>query len=220
MTSEATSVTPDSPLVHQSSLFALNVIDPLGEEGLAPLRKRCLSCTKCELSKTRTHVVFGEGNSESPDICFIGEGPGGTEDETGRPFSGPAGRQLTRIVEAMGYRRDEVYICNAVNCRPPGNRIPEKFEVEACHEFLLGQIRAVKPKLLVALGASALKAITGTRRAFKVQEVRGKWQEFEGLPLMPTYHPSALLRPENQGLKKLVWADMKMVLTKLGRPIP
>jgi len=210
-------------VVNQSSLFAPNVIDPLGEEGLAPLRKRCFECTKCELSKGRVHVVFGEGNSDGPDICFVGEAPSGQEDETGHPFVGPAGAKLTKIIEAMGYRRDEIYVCNAVNCRPPGNRPPEKAEVEACHEFLLGQIRAVRPKVLIALGASAVKAMTKTRRELKISEIRGKWVEWQGIPLMPTYHPSFILRLENQdprtaqGIKKLVWSDMQMVLTKLGR---
>ena len=198
-------------------MFLSSVIDPSGEEGLAPLRKRCSNCTKCDLSKTRTNVVFGEGNCEQPDICFVGEAPGHNEDEQGAPFVGRSGEMLTKIIEAMRYRRDEVYVCNAVACRPPGNRPPEKHELASCNEFLLGQIRAVRPKVIVALGASAVASMTGSKKV--IRDLRGKWLEWEGIPVMPTYHPSSLIKQQADGkeMKKFVWADMQMVLTKLGR---
>jgi DNA polymerase len=214
----------DSSMTNQPSLFMESVLNPFGEDGLAPLRKKCLACNKCELALTRTKVVFGEGKNVAPDICFIGEAPGQQEDEEGRPFIGPAGRMLTKIIEAMGYQRDEVYICNAVNCRPPGNRPPEKHELAACHEYLLGQFRAVRPKTVVALGASAVSAIYGPKASKKkIGDLRGKWLVWEDVPVMPTYHPSYLCRvermPEGKDVKKLVWTDMQMVLAKLGRSL-
>jgi uracil-DNA glycosylase family 4 len=219
-TSETAPATEGS--VNGSPLFPQAAIDPPGEDGLAGLRRRCLSCRKCGLSKTRNKVVFGEGNPNEPVICFIGEGPGGTEDDTGRPFVGPAGKFLDKIFKAMKISRDEVYICNAVNCRPPDNRKPEKQELDACFEYLVGQIRAVRPKTLVCLGGSAVSALLGGKQ--EITKIRGKWLEWEGIPLMPTFHPSYLLRsqssPEFVDLKKQVWTDMKQVLHKIGRPVP
>lgn len=204
--------------VEAASLFSKSVLDPVGEEGLAGLRRRCLSCTKCVLSKSRNKVVFGEGNVDKPPIAFVGEGPGGTEDDVGRPFVGPAGKFLDKIINAMKLKREDVYICNAVNCRPPGNRKPEKQELEACFEYLVGQLRAVRPKVIVALGGSAVAAFFGGKP--EITKLRGKWQEWEGIPVMPTYHPSYLKRNENNPeyveLKKQVWSDMQQVLHKLG----
>jgi DNA polymerase len=205
----------------QPLLFSANVIDPSGDEGLAPLRKRCLDCTKCDLAKTRKNAVFGEGNSERPDICFIGEAPADSEDERGHAFIGPSGAMITRILKAMGYRRDEVYLMYAVACRPPGNRPPEKFELTACSEFLLGQVRAVRPRVVVALGANVVTSLLSSRSKKKIAEIRGKWFEWEGLPLMPTIPPAKLCAaerfPEGKEVMKLAWTDMQMVLTKLGR---
>lgn len=208
-------------MADQPSLFLPTVIDPIGEEGLGPLRKRCLACTKCDLAQTRTQAVFGEGNSESPDICFVGEAPGGYEDETGKPFVGRAGQLLMRMIQAMGYEREQVYLCNVVGCRPPDNRTPEKHEIQACSEFLLGQVRAVRPKVIVALGATALGAMLGKPK--KIGDARGKWFEFEGIPMLPTFHPSAVARAERDpnyvDMKKMVWADLQMVLVKLGKKV-
>lgn len=219
---EVESVTISTPsMTNQPSLFVENILNPFGEDGLAPLRKKCLECNKCELARTRTKVVFGEGKAVCPDICFIGEAPGAQEDESGRPFVGPAGQMLTKIIEAMGYSRETVYIANAVNCRPPGNRPPEKAELAACHEFLLGQFRAVRPKIVVALGASAVSAIFGSKARKKIGDLRGKWLVWEDVPVMPTYHPSYVCRvermAEGKDIKKLVWTDMQMVLTKLAK---
>lgn len=220
-------VDPENPMAEQNVLFAASTIDPEGEEGLAPIRKRCLECQKCELSKTRTNVVFGEGNPNMPLVCFVGEGPGQTEDEMGRPFVGNAGRKLTDMIKAMGLRREDVYIANAVNCRPPNNRAPEKKELDACYEYLLGQIRAVRPRTIVALGASAVHALIGGKKG--IGELRGKWLEWEAspthkIPVMPTYHPSYLLRVQHQAdgkdIKKMAWGDLQMVMHKVGLKIP
>lgn len=203
----------------QPSLFLPTVIDPIGEEGLVPLRKRCLECTRCDLALTRTKAVFGEGNANNPDVCFIGEAPGGQEDETGRPFIGRAGQLLMKMIKAMGYEREDIYLCNVVNCRPPENRVPEKQEVEKCEEYLLGQIRTIRPKTLVALGGTALSALMGGKK--KITEMRGKWLVYEGIPLMPTFHPSAVARAERDpnylDMKKMVWSDLQQVTAKLGR---
>lgn len=207
---------------NQSILFQAKVIDAWGEEGLAPLRTRCSSCRKCVLAKTRTNAVFGEGNADQPPICFVGEGPGGTEDETGRPFVGPAGKMLDKILTAMHVTRDQVYICNAVACRPPDNRKPEKKELDACNEFLVGQLRAVRPQSIVTLGASATSSLFGGKS--EITKLRGKWVEWEGIPVMPTYHPSYLVRSQHSAefveLKKQVWSDMQQVLRKIGRTVP
>jgi uracil-DNA glycosylase family 4 len=215
-----TSLEQENP--RQSILFQAKVIDAWGEEGLAPLRSRCQSCTKCVLAKKRTNVVFGEGNADRPPICFVGEGPGGTEDETGKPFVGPAGKMLDKILGAMRVPRDQVYICNAVACRPPENRKPEKKELDACNEFLVGQLRAVRPQAIVTLGASATSALFGGKS--EITKLRGKWLDWEGIPVMPTYHPSYLVRNQHAAefieLKKHVWADMQQVLRKIGRTVP
>jgi len=203
--------------VNGSVLFT----DPVGEDGLGGLRRRCLSCNRCVLSKTRNKVVFGEGNANKPPICFVGEAPGGTEDDVGRPFVGAAGKFLDKIFLAMKITRDEVYVCNAVACRPPDNRPPTKQEMDSCHEYLVGQIRAVRPKILVALGGSAVAAFFGGKP--EITKMRGKWLEWEGIPVMPTFHPSYLKRMERAGgplfvdAKKQVWSDMQQVLHKLGR---
>lgn len=203
----------------QNSLFGSSVIDPEGEDGLGPLRKKCAECTKCDLAKNRVTAVFGEGNGNCPDLFFIGEAPGPSEDLQGRPFVGRAGMLLDRMIGAMGYRREDVYLCNAVNCRPDNNRPPEKREIEACFEYLIGQVRAVRPKVIVALGATAFASLFGGKK--KITEIRGKWQEFEGIPVLPTYHPVTLTQAEHEpqfrDLKKIVWGDLQLALNKLGR---
>ena len=208
----------------QSALFGKAEIDPVGEEGLSGLRRRCLSCRKCDLSKTRNKAVFGEGNVNQPLVCFVGEAPGGTEDDTGRPFVGRAGQFLDRVIHAMKFKREEVYVCNAVACRPPGNRKPEKQELDACFEYLVGQLRAIRPRIIVALGGTAVSAFFGGKP--EITKIRGKWMEWEGTPLMPTFHPSYLLRrsrdpaterpfPDFVDLKKAMWSDMQQVLQKV-----
>lgn len=182
---------------------------------LAAIRTDLGECTRCKLHKGRTNIVFGEGNPDA-EVMFVGEGPGETEDQMGRPFVGAAGKLLDKIIEAMGYRRADVYIANVVKSRPPGNRAPEPDEVAACSPFLFRQIDAIKPKVIVALGGTALKCLFGDEA--KITRMRGKFTEFRGTQLMPTFHPAYLLR--NPPAKKEVWEDMKKVLTHIGRPLP
>jgi len=196
------------------------------QEKLALLREAALQCRKCRLANTRTTVVFGEGNPEA-EIMFIGEGPGLREDQTGRPFVGPAGELLTRIIErGMGMQRAEVYICNIVKCRPTvdqqmkRDRPPDSDEVKACAPYLREQIHIIAPKVIVALGSPSSKFLLNTSRG--ITSLRGNWGEYRGILVMPTFHPSYLLRNggDNSPLKKLVWMDIKEVLRKAGKPIP
>lgn len=173
-------------------------------------------CRSCPLHASRTHTVPGEGNGEAPDILFVGEGPGADEDAQGRPFVGKAGELLTRMIEAMGYRRDEVYIANIVKCRPPNNRTPRPEEMEACLPYLRRQIGLIRPRIIIALGATAVKGLLGD--ASGITRLRGNWQEYEGIRLMPTFHPSYLLRDPSK--KKEVWQDLRRVLEALGREPP
>jgi len=175
------------------------------------LREVVLACTRCRLAQTRTHVVFGEGDVHAP-LMFVGEGPGAEEDATGRPFVGEAGQLLTKMIAAMRFRREEVYIANVVKCRPPGNRVPEDDEAAECLGYLRKQIELVKPAVIVLLGATALRFLlqkNGIRRC------RGVWHEYRGIPVMPTYHPAYLLRQASA--KRDVWNDLKMVMAKLGK---
>lgn len=181
-------------------------------------------CTRCPLSKTRTHTVPGEGCPQ-PDILFIGEGPGAEEDRQGRPFVGRAGGILERMIKAMGYERDRVFIANIVKCRPTvdgqmkRDRPPSEEEMEACLPYLKTQIKALQPKSIVTLGNTALLGLFGFKG---ITQRRGQWLEFEGIPAMPTYHPSFLLRGGGEGHARWweVWDDLVEVLKKLGRPIP
>lgn len=176
------------------------------------LEIRALGCRACVLNTTRINVVFGCGNRKAK-IVFVGEGPGQNEDEQGQPFVGNAGQLLTKIIEAMGLRRDEVYICNVVKCRPPGNRTPLPDEVAACSPFLLEQLELVAPKVIVALGSPAAKALLKTDVG--ITKLRGRWHAFNGIPLMPTYHPSFLLHQYTDENRRQVWEDMKQVVAKL-----
>lgn len=175
------------------------------------------ACTKCGLCKSRTQTVPGVGNSVRPDILFIGEGPGQEEDARGEPFVGAAGQLLTKMIEAMGFERKEVFIANVVKCRPPGNRVPETVEIEACMPWLRSQIEIIKPKCIVALGATAHKALTRNPHA-SISKDRGVWQKFGSIPMMPTFHPAYLLRYEPA--KKSTWEDLKKVLVFLGKTPP
>lgn len=184
---------------------------------LEEIRVEMGECTRCKLHRGRTHIVFGEGNPKA-EILFVGEGPGAEEDRQARPFVGRAGQLLTRIIEdGMKLRREDVYIANIVKCRPPGNRDPEHDEVEACSPFLLLQIRAIGPRVIVALGRPATSTLLG--RPVQITRVRGAWQEFHGIPLMPTYHPAFVLRQYTERTRREVWGDMKQVLQRIGRPV-
>jgi uracil-DNA glycosylase len=180
------------------------------EHEFEQLEKSAIGCTKCNLSKSRTQVVFGEGNVHA-GIMLIGEGPGYYEDELGRPFVGPSGELLDKILGACGFTRwEHVYIANIVKCRPPQNREPLPEERQACLPYLKEQIRLIDPDIIVLLGATALKGLISAD--MKISEFRGKWIDWENRNVMPTYHPAALLR--NPSLKKDSWDDFKKVVVR------
>jgi uracil-DNA glycosylase family 4 len=183
----------------------LPTLDEL-EQGLA-------GCTLCKLHKGRTNIVFGVGNPKAR-LMFVGEAPGEDEDLKGEPFVGKAGQLLTKMIEAMGLRREDVYICNTVKCRPPNNRNPEPDELASCEPFLKAQLAAVKPEAIVTLGKFAAQALL--RDETPVSRLRGQWRQYEGIPLMPTFHPAYLLR--SPGEKGKVWDDLKQVMKKLELP--
>jgi len=185
-----------------------------GAGGIEILRQEAEACRACYLHKGRTTVVFGEGNP-SGRLMFIGEGPGADEDRDGRPFVGRAGMLLTKIIEAMGLAREEVYIANVVKCRPPGNRTPEPDEIASCLPYLEKQIDLVGPEAICTLGNVATHAVTGELRP--ISEMRWKTYEYRGIKVFPTYHPAACLR--NPESKKLVWEDVKKVMKLLNLPI-
>lgn len=183
---------------------------------LDELAAHIAQCRSCSLCETRAHTVPGEGNSDTPDIMFIGEGPGADEDAQGRPFVGKAGQLLTRMIEAMGYRREEVYIANVVKCRPPNNRKPMREEMDLCLPYLRQQIQWIGPKVIVGLGGTAMEGLLG--KPLAITRMRGIWQEYEGIRLMPTFHPSYLLRDPSK--KKDAWIDLQAVLAELGKKAP
>ena len=183
---------------------------------LEAVRTELGECTRCPLHKTRTKIVFGEGNPHAR-LMFIGEGPGADEDRQGRPFVGRAGRLLTRMIQAMHMEREEVYIANVVKCRPPENRDPEPLEIRTCSPFLEGQIAAVAPEVIVTLGRVA--ACTLLEKKDSMSNLRGEFRYRNGMPVMPTYHPSFLLRTEpDKRYKAEAWADLQKVMTLLDRP--
>ncbi len=168
------------------------------------------ACEACPLSKTRTRVVPGVGRL-SPDVMFIGEGPGADEDRQGLPFVGRAGELLTKMIAAMGYAREEVFIANVVKCRPPDNRKPTPQEMSACMPYLRRQVELVKPKTIVALGATAVQGLFNTAQG--INSLRGHWMTFQGIPVMPTFHPAYLLRMPVA--KRDAWSDLKQVMARL-----
>jgi DNA polymerase len=184
-------------------------------EQLAELEREMANCTECSLASTRTNLVFGVGSPEA-DILFIGEAPGADEDAQGIPFVGRAGQLLTKIIGAMGIRREDVYIANILKCRPPENRNPRPTEVVHCLPYIRRQIAVIRPKVIVCLGGVAAKTLL--QSDMPVGRMRGTFLDYEGIPLIVTFHPAYLLR--NPGGKTEVWEDMKRVLHKLGMPIP
>jgi uracil-DNA glycosylase family 4 len=183
---------------------------------LRSIREDIGDCTRCKLHKQgRKQIVFGVGNPNA-DLMFIGEAPGADEDTQGEPFVGRSGQLLTNMIKAMGLRREDVYIANIIKCRPPGNRAPERDECETCSPFLMRQIEAIKPKVLVALGAVAAKTLLAVSAS--MMELRGRWFDFRGTKLAVTYHPAFLLRDPRQ--KKETWKDLQMVMKELNLPIP
>jgi uracil-DNA glycosylase len=179
---------------------------------LEEVRRELGDCQRCKLKAGRKNIVFGAGDPRA-ELVFVGEGPGEEEDKQGVPFVGAAGQLLTKMIAAMGYSRDQVYICNVVKCRPPGNRNPEPEEIQACQPFLLGQLGVIQPKVIVALGKFAAQTLL--RDDTPITRLRGQWRTYAGVPLMPTFHPAYLLR--QPGEKKAAWLDLQEVMKKLGR---
>ncbi|MBW2647540.1 MAG: uracil-DNA glycosylase [Deltaproteobacteria bacterium] len=175
-------------------------------ETLKDIRKDLGDCKRCKLSKGRKNIVFGQGNPRAR-LVFVGEGPGHEEDVQGEPFVGAAGQLLTKIIQAIDLTREDVYICNIVKCRPPRNRNPEQDEIDACLPFLVRQLKAIQPRVICALGAIAAQTLLNTNDP--ITKLRGGTHEYEGITLIPTYHPAYLLR--NPAKKRDVWEDMKKV---------
>jgi uracil-DNA glycosylase family 4 len=198
---------------------------PPPAENLAPeervrrlelLAKDVSTCTACRLHSTRTQTVFARGTG-SAGLAFVGEGPGADEDEQGYPFVGKAGQLLDRMIEAMGFDRDDVYVANIVKCRPPKNRKPEPDEMATCMPFLEQQLDLIKPEVIVALGATAVQGLLGTTEG--ITRLRGRWKLYRGrIAVMPTFHPAYLLR--NPPAKRDVWNDLQAVLRQMGRAVP
>jgi DNA polymerase len=177
--------------------------------------KRCVACG--ELASTRTQTVFGVGPMD-PELCFIGEAPGFDEDRQGEPFVGAAGQLLNRIIAACGMKREEVYICNILRCRPPGNRTPKPDEAANCRHFLEQTLELIRPKFICCLGACAAQNLLQTPAP--IGRLRGRFYQYKDIPVVCTYHPSYLLRSESSEPKRLVWEDMKMLMARMGKSIP
>jgi uracil-DNA glycosylase family 4 len=191
---------PSPPPAPPSSLTLEKVREELGD------------CRRCKLHSTRTNIVFGTGNSKAR-LVFVGEGPGRDEDLQGKPFVGLAGQLLTKIIQAIQLTREEVYIANIIKCRPPGNRNPEPDEIRACEPFLIKQLEAIRPRLICALGTFAAQTLLKTEE--RISLLRGRFHQYQGIPLMPTYHPAYLLR--NPNFKRDVWEDMKKIKKEYDR---
>jgi uracil-DNA glycosylase family 4 len=212
---------PPGPIVTTITEYALPMLPPAlpplapDNDTLFQILTDIGDCRRCRLSEGRNKIVFGVGNGQSP-LVFVGEGPGADEDEQGIPFVGRAGQLLTQMIEGTAKKegiplqRADIYICNVVKCRPPGNRTPEADEMETCGQFLYRQLSAIHPKAICALGGTAARAVTGHKEG--VTKMRGRWFQWRDIPVMVTYHPSYLLRPYNQDAKKEAWEDLKKVL--------
>ncbi len=185
-----------------------------GSPELIAIRGELGECARCKLAKARHHLVFGVGDPRA-ELVFVGEGPGEDEDLQGEPFVGRAGQLLTKMIEAMGFARGDVYIANVVKCRPPGNRNPEPDEIEACEPYLRAQLAAIRPKVIVALGKFAAQTLL--RDGTPISKLRGRWFTYEGVRLMPTFHPAYLLRSPDE--KKKAWEDLQLVMKELGKPL-
>ena len=197
------------PMAAGPTLF--EAADRIENDTLEKIRADLGECTRCKLHKQRNKIVFGDGNAKA-DLVFVGEGPGHDEDVQGLPFVGRAGKLLTQMIEAMGLERKDVYICNVVKCRPPENRLPERDEISTCSPYLVRQIDAIRPKVIVCLGATAAQMLLNTNRG--ISGFRGEWLEYRGTRLIATYHPAYLLR--NPAAKSEVWKDLQKVMSVLG----
>ena len=198
-----------SPRVH---LVEAEVIDASPRRTVLDVRQELGDCTRCKLSATRTNIVFGTGPSATP-LMFVGEGPGEQEDRTGEPFVGRAGELLDKMIVAMGWARDSVYIANVVKCRPPENRNPQPDEIAACSPFLEAQIAAVRPRIIVALGRPASNLLLGNDAP--ISALRGQFHPRGDVQVMPTFHPAYLLRDPSK--KREAWSDLKTVMAELER---
>jgi uracil-DNA glycosylase len=201
----------------------ISVGTPEKQAAITELKSRAMVCVKCpNLASSRKNVVFGVGDIESP-LMFVGEAPGADEDAQGEPFVGKAGELLTKIIQTMGFSRETIYIANVLKCRPDtpgqtaGNRKPTVDEMKTCLPYLLEQIDIIKPRVIVALGATAVEGLFG--KPMPITKLRGNWQTFRDTPVMPTFHPAYLLRNQALSEKRKVWEDMLQVLEKLGAPI-
>ncbi|MCH6579322.1 MAG: uracil-DNA glycosylase [Nitrospinae bacterium] len=209
------SAEPSESRMDQDSLFSEPQDHPEELLSLAAVREDLGDCQRCKLCENRQTIVFGSGNPHA-DLVFVGEGPGADEDAQGLPFVGRAGKKLTEIIEKgmLLDREKDTYICNIVKCRPPGNRDPERDEVAACKPFLIKQLKAIRPKVIVALGKPAASTLLG--RNVPITKERGTWHEFEGMKLMLTYHPAYLLRAYTRENRQAVYEDMQKVLEVLN----
>ncbi len=198
-----------APFAQAPSLFEAS--DRIKDDTFKLIRETIGDCTRCKLHKARTNIVFGVGSMKA-ELVFVGEGPGHDEDIKGEPFVGRAGKLLTQMIEAMGLRREDVYICNVVKCRPPENRLPEKDEITTCSPFLFRQIDVIRPKVICCLGSCASQTLLQTTQG--ISRFRGEWFDFRGSKLIATYHPAYLLR--NPNAKGEVWKDLQKVMTVLG----
>jgi DNA polymerase len=185
-------------------------------DSLEAVAAQVKGCTACELHERRTNTVFSRGTAKS-GLCFVGEGPGADEDAQGEPFVGAAGQLLDKMIVAMGFSRDEVYVCNVVKCRPPNNRRPTPVEMQTCSPYLERQLELLAPQVIVALGGTAVTGLLGLTEG--ITRLRGRFRLYQGkIPVMPTFHPAYLLR--NPAAKREVWNDLRQVLDHMGRPAP
>ncbi|HWP39569.1 MAG TPA: uracil-DNA glycosylase, partial [Tepidisphaeraceae bacterium] len=215
----ATAPASSAPTLLGASAFTTPPLS--SEEKLARLKQmdeqEVRGCTKCRLCESRTRTVFGEGSPDAA-IMFIGEGPGENEDLQGRPFVGRAGELLNKWIAAMGLRREQVYITNIVKCRPPGNREPAADEVATCAPYLERQIEIIRPRVIITLGRPASQYMLQTRES--MGRMRGRWHEWRGIKVMPTYHPAYVLRNYSYETRSAVWNDLQAVMKELGLPLP
>lgn len=210
-------VAPDAPpLITDPALEALVQLEAPAKARLERIAAEVVGdCRRCKLHRGRTNVVYGTGNPEA-QLVFVGEGPGAEEDRQGVPFVGKAGQLLTKMIEAMGFRRDDVYICNVVKCRPPNNRDPEPDEVQACERFLKAQLGVLSPRVIVTLGKYAAQTLL--RSKHPISQLRGQWAKYEGIDLLPTFHPAYLLRSPEK--KREAWEDLQEVMRTFGKEPP
>lgn len=188
--------------------------DQIGRTTLQTLwEQQVQGCTRCGLHSTRTHIVYGAGNTERPDFAFVGEGPGADEDRSGQPFVGRAGKLLDKILAAMTLRREECYICNVVACRPPNNRDPLPEELQACQPVWTSQLIAVRPRVIVALGKVAGNTLLGTKNE-PIAKLRTRLHAWRGIPVQVTYHPAAMLR--NETYKEPAWQDFQVAMAQVA----